>query len=60
MPYIRERKVLVFYYNMNILKEGGINKAVRAVEINLSEEVFGIILGKPAKDLICSSMQVFY
>jgi len=34
---------------MNLLEDGGINTVVRAVEITLSEEVLGIILGYPAK-----------
>lgn len=45
---------------MNLLKDGGINNVVCAIEVSLSEEVFGIILGKPANNLMCLRMQAFY
>ncbi|KAG5579792.1 hypothetical protein H5410_050419 [Solanum commersonii] len=40
-----ELKVREFYYNMNLLEDGGIGKVVHVVEIISSEDVLGIILG---------------
>jgi len=36
---------------MNFLKDGGISTVVRAVEISLSEDFLGIILGVPCKGI---------
>ncbi|KAG5572312.1 hypothetical protein H5410_062078 [Solanum commersonii] len=47
VPYLHEPEVREFYYNMDLLDDGGFRTTVWEVEITLSEESLGIILGVP-------------
>ncbi|KAG5630013.1 hypothetical protein H5410_001730 [Solanum commersonii] len=51
MPYLHEPEVREFYYKMELLDDGGIPTIVREVDITLSEESLGIILGVPSQGI---------
>ncbi|KAH0745930.1 hypothetical protein KY285_007587 [Solanum tuberosum] len=44
-PYLHEPEVCEFYYNMELLDDGGIRTIINDIKIFLDEESLGIILG---------------
>ncbi|KAH0633531.1 hypothetical protein KY284_036317 [Solanum tuberosum] len=50
-PYLHEPEVREFYYNTELLEDGGIKTTVNNIKIFLDEESLGIILGVPMKEI---------
>ncbi|KAG5584665.1 hypothetical protein H5410_045099 [Solanum commersonii] len=50
-PYLHEPEVREFFYNMELLEDGGMLTTVKEVGIYLGEVTLGIILGVPVKGI---------